>query len=149
MTDDFRLDLAAYEDKLGPDVKIVAVTGMSNVLGILPPIRFISDLAHRHGARVVVDAAQLVPHHRSMSRLSVPTSSRSPPTRCWAPPGSACSGARWRRSRRLEPFEGGGEMISDVTLHDATWAEIPHRFEAGTPPIIEAVGLHAAVEYLE
>ncbi|MGH3668980.1 MAG: aminotransferase class V-fold PLP-dependent enzyme, partial [Acidimicrobiia bacterium] len=59
MTGDFRLDLAAYEEKLGPDVKIVAVTGMSNVLGIMPPIRFISDLAHRHGARVVVDAAQL------------------------------------------------------------------------------------------
>ncbi len=48
-----------------------------------------------------------------------------------------------------EPFEGGGEMISDVTLHDATWAPIPHRFEAGTPPIIEAVGLHAAIDYLE
>jgi cysteine desulfurase/selenocysteine lyase len=49
----------------------------------------------------------------------------------------------------MEPFEGGGEMISDVTLHDATWAAIPHRFEAGTPPIIEAVGLHAAIDYLD
>jgi cysteine desulfurase / selenocysteine lyase len=48
-----------------------------------------------------------------------------------------------------EPFEGGGEMISDVTLHDATWAAIPHRFEAGTPPIVEAVGLHAAIDYLD
>ncbi len=48
----------------------------------------------------------------------------------------------------MEPFEGGGEMIADVTLHESTWAEIPHRFEAGTPPIIEAVGLHAAIDYL-
>jgi cysteine desulfurase/selenocysteine lyase len=61
-------------------------------------------------------------------------------------------GVLWARKERLaeiEPVEGGGDMISDVTLHGATWAAIPHRFEAGTPPIIEAVGLHAAIDYLE
>jgi cysteine desulfurase/selenocysteine lyase len=61
-------------------------------------------------------------------------------------------GVLWGRTEALEetePFEGGGEMISNVTLHDATWADIPHRFEAGTPPIIEAVGLHAAIDYLD
>ena len=61
-------------------------------------------------------------------------------------------GVLWGRMDALEetePFEGGGEMIADVTLHDATWAPIPHRFEAGTPPIIEAVGLHAAIDYLD
>ncbi len=61
-------------------------------------------------------------------------------------------GVLWGRMDALEetePFEGGGEMITDVTLQDATWAEIPHRFEAGTPPIIEAVGLHAAIDYLD
>jgi cysteine desulfurase / selenocysteine lyase len=149
MGDDFRLDLAAYEEKLGPDVKIVAVTGMSNVLGIMPPIRFISDLAHRHGARVVVDAAQLVPHMsvdvESLGADFVAFSSH----KMLGPTGIGVLWGSMEALEETEPFEGGGEMISDVTLHDATWAEIPHRFEAGTPPIIEAVGLHAAIDYLE
>ncbi|MET0565904.1 MAG: SufS family cysteine desulfurase [Acidimicrobiia bacterium] len=149
MGDDFRLDLAAYEEKLGPDVKIVAVTGMSNVLGIMPPIRFMSDLAHRHGARVVVDAAQLVPHMsvdvESLGADFVAFSSH----KMLGPTGIGVLWGTMPALEETEPFEGGGEMISDVTLHDATWADIPHRFEAGTPPIIEAVGLHAAIDYLE
>jgi cysteine desulfurase / selenocysteine lyase len=149
MRDDFRLDLAAYEAKLGPDVKIVAVTGMSNVLGILPPIRLISDLAHRHGARVVVDAAQLVPHMsvdvEALGADFVAFSSH----KMLGPTGIGVLWGKMAALEETEPFEGGGEMISDVTLHEATWAEIPHRFEAGTPPIIEAVGLHAAIDYLE
>jgi cysteine desulfurase / selenocysteine lyase len=149
MTDEFRLDLAAYEQKLGPDVKVVAVTGMSNVLGIMPPIRFISDLAHRHGTRVVVDAAQLVPHSavdvKDLGADFVAFSSH----KMLGPTGIGVLWGRMEALEETEPFEGGGEMISDVTLHDATWAEIPHRFEAGTPPIIEAVGLHAAIDYLD
>ena len=149
MTDDFRLDLDAYERKLGPDVKLVAVTGMSNVLGILPPVRRIADLAHQHGARVVIDAAQLVPHSAvDVTQLGgdfVAFSSH----KMLGPTGIGVLWGRLDALEETEPFEGGGEMISDVTLFEATWAEIPHRFEAGTPPIIEAVGLHAAIDYLD
>jgi cysteine desulfurase/selenocysteine lyase len=149
MTDDFRLDLDAYEKKLGPDVKLVAVTGMSNVLGILPPVRRIADLAHQHGARVVVDAAQMVPHSgvdvTELGADFVAFSSH----KMLGPTGIGILWGRLDALEETEPFEGGGEMISDVTLFESTWAEIPHRFEAGTPPIIEAVGLHAAIDYLD
>ncbi|HEX6286055.1 MAG TPA: cysteine desulfurase [Acidimicrobiia bacterium] len=149
ITDDYRLDMDDYQSKIGPDVKIVAVTGMSNVLGTMPDIPEIARIAHERGARVVVDAAQLVPHAganvQTLGADFVAFSSHKML-------GSTGIGVLWGRMDALEetePFEGGGEMIADVTLHDATWAEIPHRFEAGTPPIIEAVGLHAAIDYLE
>jgi cysteine desulfurase/selenocysteine lyase len=149
MTDDFRLDLEVYEQKLGPDVKVVAVTGMSNVLGVMPPIRHMSDLAHRHQARIVVDAAQLVPHSPidvgELGADFVAFSSH----KMLGPTGIGVLWGRMDALEETEPFEGGGEMISDVTLFEATWADIPHRFEAGTPPIIEAVGLHAAIDYLD
>ncbi len=149
MTDDFRLDLGAYDEKLGPDVRVVAVTGMSNVLGVMPPIRSISDRAHEIGARVVVDAAQLVPHSpvavATLGADFVAFSSH----KMLGPTGIGVLWGRMEALEEMEPFEGGGEMISDVTLQDATWAAIPHRFEAGTPPIIEAVGLHAAIDYLD
>jgi cysteine desulfurase/selenocysteine lyase len=149
MTDDFRLDVEAFESMMGPDVKIVAVTGMSNVLGTIPPVKRISEIAHRHRARVVVDAAQLVPH----SRVDVVETGADflafSAHKMLGPTGIGVLWGRMEALEEMEPFEGGGEMISDVTLHTATWAEIPHRFEAGTPPIIEAVGLHAAIDYLE
>jgi cysteine desulfurase/selenocysteine lyase len=149
VTDDFRLDMEAYREKLGPDVKIVAVTGMSNVLGTMPPVRQIANLAHAQGARVVVDAAQLVPHAPvkvdDLGADFVAFSSH----KMLGPTGIGILWGRMEALEEAEPFEFGGEMISDVTLQDSTWAEIPHRFEAGTPPIIEAVGLHAAIDYLE
>jgi cysteine desulfurase/selenocysteine lyase len=149
MTDDFRLDLRAYEDMLGTDVRIVAITGMSNVLGVMPPVARISEKAHQVGARVVVDAAQLVPHSpvdmEALGADFVAFSSH----KMLGPTGIGVLWGRMEALEEMEPFEGGGEMISDVTLHDATWADIPHRFEAGTPPIIEAVGLHAAIDYLD
>jgi cysteine desulfurase/selenocysteine lyase len=149
MTDDFRLDLVAYEEMIDTDVRIVAVTGMSNVLGIMPPVARISERAHQVGARVVVDAAQLVPHSpvdvEALGADFIAFSSH----KMLGPTGIGVLWGRMEALEEMEPFEGGGEMISDVTLQDATWAAIPHRFEAGTPPIIEAVGLHAAVDYLD
>ena len=149
MTDDFRLDMRAYEEKLGPDVKVVTLTGMSNVLGTMPPVRQIADLAHQNGSRVVVDAAQLVPHSSvdvtDLGADFVAFSSH----KMLGPTGIGILWGRMDALEETEPFEGGGEMISDVTLFESTWAEIPHRFEAGTPPIIEAVGLHAAIDYLD
>jgi cysteine desulfurase/selenocysteine lyase len=149
ITDGGRLDMGSLEDKLGPRVKVVAVTGMSNVLGTIPDVARVAELAHRHGARVVVDAAQLVPHSRvNVAELGADFLAFSS-HKMLGPTGIGVLWGRMDALEETEPFEGGGEMISDVTLHTATWAEIPHRFEAGTPPIIEAVGLHAAIDYLE
>ncbi|HXV72374.1 MAG TPA: cysteine desulfurase [Acidimicrobiia bacterium] len=149
ITDDFRLDMDDFQSRIGPDVKIVAVTGMSNVLGTIPDISSIAEVAHDHGARVVVDAAQLVPHAgvdvQTLGADFVAFSSH----KMLGPTGIGVLWGRMEALEETEPFEGGGEMIADVTLHDATWAAIPHRFEAGTPPIIEAVGLHAAIDYLD
>jgi cysteine desulfurase/selenocysteine lyase len=149
ITDDWRFDMDDYVSKLGPDVKIVTVTGMSNVLGTIPDIPTIARKAHEHGARVVVDAAQLVPHSgadvQSLGADFVAFSSH----KMLGPTGIGVLWGKMEALEETEPFEGGGEMISDVTLHSATWATIPHRFEAGTPPIIEAVGLHAAIDYLD
>ena len=149
ITADGRLDMDDYRSKLGPAVKVVAVTGMSNVLGTIPDVPEIARLAHYHGARLVVDGAQLVPHRGvDVSTLGADFVAFSS-HKMLGPTGIGVLWGAMDALEETEPFEGGGEMISDVTLHDATWAPIPHRFEAGTPPIIEAVGLHAAIDYLE
>ncbi|REK16512.1 MAG: cysteine desulfurase, partial [Actinobacteria bacterium] len=149
ITDDFRLDFDAFEKMIGPDVKVVTLTGMSNVLGTIPDVSRFAELAHSVGARVVVDAAQLVPHSpvdvESMGADFVAFSGH----KMLGPTGIGVLWGKMEALEEMEPMEGGGEMIADVTLHDATWAQIPTRFEAGTPPIIEAVGLHAAADYLD
>lgn len=149
ITEDGRLDLDTFLEKLDERVRVVAVTGMSNALGTIPDIPWIAERAHEAGARVVVDAAQLVPHRgvnvRELGADFLAFSSH----KMLGPTGIGVLWGRMDALEEMEPFEGGGEMIADVTLHDATWAPIPHRFEAGTPPIIEAVGLHAAIDYLD
>ncbi len=149
LTPEYRLDIEVFEDKLDDDVAVVGVTGMSNVLGTIPPIPRIAEAAKGVGALVVVDGAQLVPHQpvdvQSLGADFLVFSAH----KMLGPTGI---GALWGRPERLEemePYEGGGEMIADVQLHSSTWAAIPHRFEAGTPPIAEAVGFAAAIDYLE
>lgn len=149
ITDDFRLDLDDLHRKLEYGPKVVAVTGMSNVLGTIPPIPEIAASAHAAGALVVVDGAQLVPHRRvDVDRLGADFLAFSA-HKMLGPTGIGILWGRPERLEEMEPFEGGGEMISDVQLDYSTWAPIPHRFEAGTPPIIEAVGFDAAIGYLE
>lgn len=147
--DDFRLDLGHLDRLIDADTKIVSVTGMSNVLGTLPPLGAIFAAAAEVGAFRIVDAAQLVPHFSvdvtTLGADAVVFSAH----KMLGPTGIGALWARPERLEEIEPVEGGGDMISDVTLHGATWASVPHRFEAGTPPIIEAVGLAAAVDYLE
>jgi cysteine desulfurase / selenocysteine lyase len=149
LTDDFRLDLDDFESKLDSDVKVVSMTGMSNVLGTMPPLRTIIDGAHRVGAIAVIDAAQLVPHHpvdvEALGADFVAVSAH----KMLGPTGIGFLWGRPEALEQMEPSEGGGEMISTVELRSSTWAPIPHRFEAGTPAIIEAAGLIAAIEYLE
>lgn len=146
---DFRLDMDDFESKLDTDVKVVSVTGMSNVLGTMPPLDRLIAGAHQVGAIAVVDAAQLVPHHPvNVTELGADFVAVSA-HKMLGPTGIGFLWGRPEILEQMEPVEGGGEMISTVELHRSTWAPIPHRFEAGTPPIIEAAGLIAAIDYLE
>jgi cysteine desulfurase/selenocysteine lyase len=148
LTDDGRLDTGDL-DRLLEGVKLVGVSAMSNVLGTLNPVRHVCDAAHAAGAKVLVDACQYVPH--------LPTDVAALGCDFLALTGHKMLGptgigALWARDELLEsmpPFLGGGEMIRDVRLDGYTPTEIPWKFEAGTPPIAEAIGLGAAVDYLD
>ncbi len=148
-TDSYALDVDALESLLDENVKVVSITAMSNVLGTINPIRHIADAAHRAGALMVVDAAQAVPHMtvdvKQMDADFLAFSGH----KMLGPTGIGVLYGKLDLLEAMEPAEGGGEMISDVQLDSSTWAEVPHKFEAGTPPIAEAIGLGAAVEYLE
>jgi cysteine desulfurase/selenocysteine lyase len=148
LTENYRLDLDRFLELLDADVRVVGITGMSNVLGTMPPIEAMAAAAHSAGAVVVVDGAQLVPHVPvDVQTLGADFLAFSA-HKLVGPTGIGVLWGRPNRLEEMEPFEGGGEMISEVQLHSSTWAPIPHRFEAGTPPIIEAVGLEAALDYL-
>ena len=147
MADDFTLDLADL-DRLVDGVKLVSVTAMSNVLGTLTPLRRLADAAHAAGALIAVDAAQYVPHlSTNVAELDCDFFGFTG-HKMLGPTGI---GALWAREELLEAmpaFLGGGEMIRDVRLDGWTPNEIPWKFEAGTPPIAEAIGLSAAIDYL-
>jgi cysteine desulfurase/selenocysteine lyase len=147
ITPDFRLDLSRL-DELLEGAKLVAFTAMSNVLGTINDVRPLADAAHAVGARVVVDACQAVPHMKAdVQAWDADFVAFSAHKMC----GPTGIGALWARAELLEampPFMGGGEMISQVTVDGFTTNEVPWKFEAGTPPIAEAVGFGAAVDYV-
>ena len=148
ITDDGRLDLTDL-DRLLEGVGLVAITGCSNVLGTLTPVRQLTDAAHAAGAVVLVDGAQLVPHVRTrVADLGCDFLAFSSHKMC----GPTGIGVLWGREELLDAmpaFLGGGEMIRDVRLDGWLPNELPWKFEAGTPPIAEAIGFGAAVDYLE
>ncbi|MDI3317175.1 MAG: cysteine desulfurase [Bacillota bacterium] len=149
LTPDGELDWADFKAKLGRRTRLVTVTHVSNVLGTVNPVEAICREAHRVGARALVDGAQSVPHmpvdvgaidcdflafsgHKMLGPMGI--------------------GALWARPEILEetePLFGGGEMIAEVFPDHSTWNELPWKFEAGTPDVAGAIGLEAAVEYLE
>ncbi len=148
LTDDFALDLESVAELVDERTRIVSITGMSNVLGTITPVDRIREIAGRVGATVIVDGAQLVPH------LPVDVTDLGADFLAFSAHkmlGPTGIGVLWGRPallEEMEPFEGGGEMIDEVGLYESTWAPVPHKFEAGTPPIVEAIGLGAAVDYL-
>jgi cysteine desulfurase / selenocysteine lyase len=148
LTEDRRVDIDGLDRVLDDGVRIVGVSGMSNVTGALGPVAEIVEAAHRVGAIVVMDGAQAVPHlPTDVSQLGVDFLAFSA-HKMLGPTGIGALWGRRELLEQMEPAEGGGEMITDVRLHDATWAPVPHKFEAGTPPIVEAIGFGAAVDYL-
>jgi len=148
MREDFTIDLDGLDQVL-EGAKLLAITGASNVLGNIPDLGPIIERAHALGALVLVDACQLVPHRRvNVAELDVDFLAATG-HKMLGPTGIGVLYARAALLEAMPPFLGGGEMISDVRLDGFTTNEIPWKFEAGTPPIAEAIGLGAAVNYLE
>nr|MBA2263062.1 aminotransferase class V-fold PLP-dependent enzyme [Chloroflexota bacterium] len=149
LTDDGRLDLEDLRRHLARGPKLLAVGHVSNALGTINPVAEITRLAHAAGAVVVLDAAQSVPHMPvSVAELGVDFAAFSGHKML----GPSGIGALWGRRELLDampPFLTGGSMITRVTLEGTEWNEVPWKFEAGTPAIAEAMGLGAAINYLE
>jgi cysteine desulfurase/selenocysteine lyase len=148
LTDDGHLDLSNVEEIITPNTKVVSLVWVSNMLGTINPIAEIARRAHEVGAVVVVDASQAAPQLPVDVQASGADFLAFTGHKVTGPTGI---GVLWGKAEllgQLPPFLGGGEMIATVTMEKSTYAGIPHRFEAGTPPIVEAVGLGAAVEYL-
>jgi cysteine desulfurase/selenocysteine lyase len=148
LTDEGRLDLSNLDQVINERTKVVAVVHVSNILGTLNPIDVIARRAHEVGAVLVVDASQSAPHLpldvRELGADFVAFTGH----KMLGPTGIGVLWGRTELLNELPPFLGGGEMVETVSMDSTTYAPIPHKFEAGTPPIAEAVGLAAAVDYL-
>ncbi len=150
VTDAGELDWADFEAKLADGrVGLVAITHMSNVLGTYTPAARIAAAAHAAGAKVLFDGSQAVVHRRVDVQALDADFYVFTGHKLYGPTGI---GVLWGRMELLEampPFMGGGDMIGSVSFEHSTWAHVPHKFEAGTPPIVEAIGLKRAIEWVE
>lgn len=148
LTDAGRLDLSAIDELINERTKIVSLVHQSNILGTVNPVATVVARAREVGALVLLDASQSVPHQPvDVTELGVDLVAFTGHKMC----GPTGIGVLWGRTEVLDglpPFLGGGEMIETVSMEGSTYAPIPHKFEAGTPPIAQAVGLGAAVDYL-
>lgn len=148
INDDGSFDLEAYAKLLGPKTKMVALTQMSNALGTITPMQEIIAMAHKYGAAVLVDGCQGAVH--------IPTDVQALDAdfyvfsghKVYGPTGIGALYGKRALLEKMRPYRGGGEMIREVSQTAVTYGDAPHRFEAGTPPIIEAVGLGAALKYM-
>ncbi|MDX2100868.1 MAG: SufS family cysteine desulfurase [Leptolyngbyaceae cyanobacterium bins.59] len=148
LTDSQEFDLAQFRSLLSNKTKLVSVVHVSNTLGCINPVEEIAKLAHHYGARVLVDACQSAPHMPlDVQAIDCDWLVASGHKMC-GPTGAGFLYGKLELLRSMSPFLGGGEMIADVFLDHATYADLPHKFEAGTPAIAEAIALGAAVDYL-
>lgn len=148
LKEDGTLDLADAEAKLSDKTKIVSVTHASNVLGVVNPIKKLAQMAHEHGAIMIADGAQSVPHMAiDVQEMGVDFFAFSG-HKMLGPTGIGVLYGRYDVLNQMRPAQFGGEMIEFVGLHEATFQPLPWRFEAGTPNIAGAIGLGAAVDYL-
>ena len=146
--DDGNLDMDAYEKLITPRTKIVAVTQMSNALGTINPISDIIRIAHAHGALVMVDGCQGSVHVETDVRALDADFYCFTGHKLYGPTGIGVAYGKRELFAKMPPFNGGGEMINLVTTDTVTYNDPPHRFEAGTPPIVQAIGLGAALDYM-
>ncbi|MEM1684492.1 MAG: cysteine desulfurase [Nanopusillaceae archaeon] len=146
---DYELTLEDLDKKIDNKTKIVAITQMSNVLGTINPIKEIINLAHEKGAIVLVDGAQSVPHMEiDVKKYDIDFLVFSS-HKMLGPSGIGILYGKYEILERMEPFLFGGDMIKDVDLYDSSWNEIPWKFEAGTPNIVDGIAFSEAIKYLE
>jgi cysteine desulfurase/selenocysteine lyase len=148
LTDDGQLDLSDIDELINERTKVVSLTWVSNMLGTVNPVAEITRRAHEVGALVLVDAAQAVPQMPVDVQAAGVDFLVFTGHKVTGPTGIGVLWGRRSVLEQLPPFLGGGEMIATVAMERSTYAGVPHRFEAGTPPIVESVGLGAAVDYL-
>ena len=148
ITDEGLLDFTKLHEILSEKTKLVAITHVSNVLGTINPIQSVTDAAHEVGAKVLIDAAQSVPHfHVDVQQLDCDFLAFSGHKMC-GPTGVGVLYGKMELLEEMPPFLGGGSMIRSVERDSSTYADVPAKFEAGTPSIAEAIGLGATVDYL-
>ncbi|PAF31904.1 cysteine desulfurase [Paenibacillus sp. 7516] len=146
---DGNIDLADVEKTITNKTKIVAIAYVSNVMGVIHPVKQIAEIAHRNGAVIVVDGAQSTPHMKvDVQDLDCDFYALSGHKMC-GPTGIGALYGKKALLESMEPVEFGGEMIDDVGLYESNWKELPWKFEGGTPIIAGAVGLGAAIDFLE
>ena len=150
VNDDFSLDLDDLSSKLSSKTKVVSIVGESNLSGMLPDIKQINNLVRSNSdALLIIDGAQLVPHRKvDVQDLGIDFLVFSG-HKMLGPTGIGVVWGKKELLNSLDPVYGGGDMIEEVHYDKATWAPVPHKFEAGTPPYVEAIGLGAAVDYLQ
>ena len=147
--DDGSLDVEHLQSLIGERTRMVAVTHVSNVLGTINPVKAITEMAHAAGAAVLIDGCQGAVHTRVDVREIDCDFYVFTGHKLYGPTGVGILYGKAERLQLLPPYQGGGEMIGAVTEERITYADPPHRFEAGTPPILEVIGLGAAIEWLE
>lgn len=147
--DDGLIDMEAYRDLLNSKTKLVAVNQISNALGIINPIREIISQAHETGAWVLIDGAQSVPHTQVDVQEMDADFFVFSGHKVMGPTGIGVLYGKESLLEQMPPYQGGGEMIAEVRFEKTTYAELPHKFEAGTPHIAGAIGLGKAIDYLQ
>lgn len=148
ITADGFLDMDSAKKQITDKTKLVSITHVSNVLGVINPVKELADLAHSHGAVIVVDGAQAVPHMNvDVQAIDADFYAFSGHKMC-GPTGIGVLYGKREWLDKMEPVEFGGEMIDFVSLYDSTWKELPWKFEAGTPNIAGAIALGAAIDFL-
>lgn len=144
------IDLAAYEELLKDGrVALVSVTHMSNVLGTITPVTKLAELAHQYGAKIIVDGSQSIVHRKVDVQALGADFFVFTGHKLYGPTGIGILWGKLPLLEEMPPFLGGGDMIRSVSFEKATWADAPHRFEAGTPAILEVLGLGAAIRFVE
>ena len=148
VTDDGRLDVEAYQALLGPKTRVVALSHMSNVLGTINDAKALARMAHDAGALVLFDGCQAIVHQPVDVKTIDADFYVFSGHKLYGPTGIGILYGKAEALAALPPYQGGGEMIGVVSQDEITYADPPHRFEAGTPPILEAIGLGAAIDFL-
>ena len=147
--DDGVLHIEDFKKSLSDRTKLVAITHMSNALGTIPPVKEMIRIAHERGIKVLVDGSQAAVHLPVDVRDLDADFYVMTGHKLYGPTGIGVLYGKQDLLNSMRPFLGGGEMIRDVTMENVTYGEAPHRFEAGTPPIAEAIGLGAALNYMD